>query len=525
MMPVIDESVLRGIVARLRAACTDSGRCEVKACVQGLTKDIARTLSGFANGAGGILICGLDERQGFAPAAGFDAGRVQDALARVCDEELTPRLRPAMDVLLFEGAPVLVASIEELRPIDKPCFVSRQGRYSGSYIRTGDGDRRLSMYEIDRLLEERVQPRHDEAVMTRASMDDLDPRLVERLLARERSVHARTFAALDDQTALVKLGVLGKGEDGAFHPTLAGLVALGSYPQEFFPRLVIAFTCYPTSEKGQTSADGRRFADAYTCVGSASAMVEDALAAVERNTRTGARIEGAFRYDVADYPRDALREALVNAVMHRDYSPESLGSAIALDLYPDRLEISNPGGLYGVATIDRLGLDGMASSRNMRLASILESTPCQGEGYLAENRGTGYRVMRRACAEMGLPEPLPRDDISQFSLTLYGPLGIRPADGALRLSERSMAAPDARAGRCVVRTTGALHVPTLLGKTAAEVLETVRAEGEASCSELVGKTGRSRPTVLKALRELVGRGLLEPSSPVKNDPHLRYRAI
>ena len=525
MMPVMNERALVGLVARMRAARTDTGRCEVKACAGGLTRDIGRTLAGFANGCGGMLILGLDEKAGFTPAPGFNASAIQDALARVCCEELTPALHPMMDVVLFEGSPVLVVTVDELRPRDKPCFVTRQGRYSGSYIRTGDGDRRLSAYEVDRLFEEREQPRHDCRIVEEAALSDLDEQVLSGVIARERSLHPRYFAQLDRDETLIKLGIAARDAAGDLRPTLGGLVALGLYPQEFYPALTIAFTSYYTSVRDEPAPDGRRFVDARTCVGGAAAMIEEAISAVVRNMRTGARIDGLYRRDVPDYPLDAVREALVNAVMHRDYSPEALGSSIHVDLFPDRMEIVNPGGLFGTVTIDALGGEVPGSRRNSRLAAILESTPQETGGYLAENQGSGFRAMRRAFAEAGLPEPLPRNSISRFSLTLYGPDGVRPGDGLFRDAERSEPNPARPSGRGVVRMSGTYHLPTLMNALERDILEVVKREGEAGTVELVRETGRSRPTIMKALKNLVAGGWLAPTSSVKNNPHLRYRAL
>lgn len=154
--------------------------------------------------------------------------------------------------------------------------------------------------------------------------------------------------------------------------------------------------------------ENRRFLDAQTIIGPIPFIIEDALNAVTKNMRTGAVIEGAFRQDVPDYPRKAVREAIANALMHRDYSPDARGSQVQVNLYADRLEILNPGGLFGNVTIDTLGTVGISSSRNQFLSNILETTPYPGGGYVVENRGTGYQVIEEQlqAALMNPPKPL-----------------------------------------------------------------------------------------------------------------------
>ena len=182
-----------------------------------------------------------------------------------------------------------------------------------------------------------------------------------------------------------------KHDGDVLRPTLAGLMAMGKFPQKFFPRLNVTFAVFPGIDKSAPRDGGRRFLDSQTIVGPIPYMIEDVLAAVSRNMRTGAVIEGAFRNDVPDYPPVAVREAVANALMHRDYSPESRGSQVRVNMFADRLEVLNPGGLYGDVTIDSLGVSGASSARNQFLSNILETTPFPDGGYVVENRGTGYQ--------------------------------------------------------------------------------------------------------------------------------------
>ena len=113
----------------------------------------AETLSAFSNTSGGVVILGLAERAGFQGVPGFKARAVADALAQMCGEKMEPPVRASVEIVEFEGSPVVVATVPELPPELKPCFVKSRAMHDGSYVRVGDGDRRLSPYEVGRLLE------------------------------------------------------------------------------------------------------------------------------------------------------------------------------------------------------------------------------------------------------------------------------------------------------------------------------------------------------------------------------------
>ena len=252
-----------------------------------------------------------------------------------------------------------------------------------------------------------------------ATLDDLDADMVQALLRRERDKHGEVFHKLDDTQALVNLGALREGDDGVLRPTLAGLMALGIYPQKHFPRLCVTFASFPGTTKAEAFSTGRRlpgFRDARRQ--HTGHRLKATIDVVSRNMRTGALIEGAFRTDVPDYPPVAIREAVANALMHRDYSPHSQGTPVQVNMYADRLEITNPGGLYGTVTIDQLGHGGASSTRNQYLAVLLESTPYPDGGWVVENRGTGYQEIEARLSEALMAPPIPKDTIAFFALTL-----------------------------------------------------------------------------------------------------------
>lgn len=394
------------IVRRLRALGGEPDEVEVKASVGGLPKSVPETLSAFANGSGGTLILGLAEDAGFRPAPGFDATRIRTALAGACADRVSPPVRASIEIEAFEGASVVRVDVPELDALSKPCFVADRGEYNGSFIRSGDGDRRLSRYEVSQMLSNSTQPAFDREPVLEATHEDLQAPRIAEFLARIRQRSPR-FAGLPDDEVLHHCGVL-TSVGGSAHPTLAGLLCFGFYPQSFQPQLFVSFVVVPGLAIGDTTPDGRRFIDNQTLDGSIPEMVLAAQHAAVRNMNQAAIITGNGRQDRYDYPLDVIREIVVNAVMHRDYSPEARGSQVQIEIYADRLEVRNPGGLHGAITIDELGtLDQRSTSRNALLAQLLTDIPTpDGRGEpLCENRGSGLRAVVRSLKNAGMSPP------------------------------------------------------------------------------------------------------------------------
>ncbi|MGB8021116.1 MAG: ATP-binding protein [Candidatus Nanopelagicales bacterium] len=383
-------------VARLRRVGVDLARVEVKAAAGGLPKSTGETLSAFVNGSGGELILGLSESAGFRPTDGFDASAIRDAVAGLCADEMEPPIRTDIEIVPFEGALVIYLDVPAGDPLLGPCHIRRRGAYGGSYIRGGDGDRRLTAYEVTQMLSNRGQPVDDSAVVAGATLDDLDPILVGGMLQRLRGRATRAFQGIDDTAALIRAGAATADSEGTARPTLAGLLCLGRFPQQFVPQLFVSFVALPGMSLGDAMDDGTRFLDNVTCDGTIPQMLDAVLVAARRNMRTAAVIRDAGREDRFDYPVEVIRELVVNALLHRDYSPGSRGSQVQVEMYPDRLVVKSPGGLYGNVVPSQLGVEEVSSTRNAALARLLADIP-DAEGMpVSENRGSGLpRVMTR----------------------------------------------------------------------------------------------------------------------------------
>lgn len=492
----MDQADLERTVALLRREGTDNEQVEAKACGAGLSKGVWESVSAFANTHGGTLILGLSEPDGFAPAPGFDASRVIDQLVSGMGDggseaaRLTNPPRYEVERRQLGDAEVVVVEVAELDLRQKPCFITRRGVQSGSYKRVADHDVRLSPTEIYELQQLLVPSDADRQPVPGASVDDLDQSLAGLLIANVRARHMKALRGVDDLPAqLRQLGIT----DARGGVTLAGLVACGSYPQRDLPSALVDVTVHAGTDKGVEGCT--RFVDRELCEGPANECIEDAVTAVVRNLRTTAVMEGRYRRNVLELPEEVLREAIANAVMHREYAPAFLGQPVSVDVYADRVEVTNPGGLWGGKTLDNLG-DGATRCRNPWLVRLMRLMPVAGEvgqGYLVERQGSGIALMRRSMAAAGLPAPEFADGVDQFRLVLRRRL-VPGAGGA-------------------TRTPGVSFGLSPLSSSQEAILATLSASVPKGVREVSNETGLSLAVVRAHMRGLVDRGLVLPTAP------------
>lgn len=200
---------------------------------------------------------------------------------------------------------------------------------------------------------------------------------------------------------ILKLNGIIENSTGEIHPTLAGMMVFGEYPQGYLPQLFIACVVVPGRKLGDVGELGQRFDDNKRVEGTLEEMLEESLSFVRKNIPARVIIDdNGKREDVPIYPMKALREAIANALIHRDYSSNTEGAYIYLRIFDDRIEILNPGDLYGNNRLENLGTDNMLEVRNNTIIRLLEETT-----DIVENRHTGIATMRDEMKKMNLPEP------------------------------------------------------------------------------------------------------------------------
>lgn len=258
----MNENELTGLLESLRRMGSDDLNVEVKESATTLSRDVWETVSAFANTAGGIIVLGVSERAGFVPVENFETEKVLNQFVSGMGDaggrgKLANPPKYTIERVELQDVIVLVITIEELDPSSKPCYVIERGAQGGSYKRIDDKDVPLSSTEVLALASYGRATPSDRDAVAGAGADNLDETLVDRTIDRAFSLTPRAMrGAPDKQTKLERLNIL----DSQGNVTKAGLLVVGTYPQQFYPKLFIDVAVHAGTQKGM--AGSLRFIDA-----------------------------------------------------------------------------------------------------------------------------------------------------------------------------------------------------------------------------------------------------------------------
>lgn len=386
---------LKKIVLRIKNMKTETQNIELKAATKGCPTRLFDTLSSFSNqDEGGVIIFGVDESDDYAIKGVYNPQDLQKKVTEQC-KQMEPSVRALFTVCEINDKTIVSAEIPGVDISKRPVFYKGVGRIKGSYVRVGESDEPMSEYEIYSYEAFRNRTRDDIRVVEGASLKLINKERMNQYLEAVRNERKNLYDNVSESEILEFMGIV---KDNAL--TLAGLMTFSMYPQAYFPQLCITAVSLPGTEQGEIGDDGERFIDNKRITGAISDMLEEAVEFVRTNSRTKTIIDdNGHRVDKPEYPIKAVREAILNALVHRDYSVHTENVPIRIEMYRDRMEIVNSGGLYGKISIDALGKV-RPETRNAALANMLELL------NITENRYSGIPTMRKEFANAGLPTPI-----------------------------------------------------------------------------------------------------------------------
>ncbi len=377
---------------------TETNRIEVKKALDGFPK-CYDTFSSFSNKYGGIIIFGIDEQEDFKITGVYDINDLQKKISSLCNDSMEPIIRPDIVPIEYEGKKLVAVKIEEISQDKKPCYYKLKGLKGGSYTRIGDSDSLMTDYEIYALQSYKEHIFEDIRPNKRASLEDLNEELLKMYIIKLQ-LEKPNFAKNNYIKCLKLSGIVDTSEDNIY-PTLAGTLIFSDYPQSFYPQLFIACSVIPGTKLGDVGLFGERFLDNKRVEGTIEEMLEGAINFLQRNMKKSVIINSdGKRIDRTEYPIEALREAIANALIHRDYSAKTENAYISVYMFSDRIEIINPGALYGTNKIEKLGELTTLEARNTTMVRILEE-----KESVVENRHSGIPTMIREMKNYGLPAP------------------------------------------------------------------------------------------------------------------------
>ena len=381
---------------------------EIKSAEQGCPKHLYDTLSSFSNqDDGGIIIFGVDEKQNYKEVGVYDPHDIQKKINEQC-LQMEPVVRPLLTVVEKDNKFFVSAEIPGVDIVDRPVFYQGRGRVKGSYTRIGDSDEPMTEYEVYSYEAYRKKYQDDIRGVARATFASLKQDLLMEYVALLKKGKPHLSALQDNE--IYELMSIKRNDE----ITLSAVMNFSLYPQAYFPQLCIIAIAVPGNEVGVIGEMGERFTDNQRIEGNVAEMLDGAMQFVNRNMRvkTIVNSQTGKREDRTDYPIPAIREAILNALVHRDYSIHTEGMPIQLIMFDNRIEIRNPGGIYGRMKIDQLGKI-QPDTRNPVLASELEILK------ITENRYSGIPTIRRTMQEYNLQQPEFLEERGSFIVKLY----------------------------------------------------------------------------------------------------------
>ncbi|MCD8097310.1 MAG: putative DNA binding domain-containing protein [Lachnospiraceae bacterium] len=367
---------------------------EVKAAHVGCPTRLYDSLSSFSNqDEGGVILFGLDEKKAFEAVGVYDVQDLQHKVAEQC-KQMEPEVRPLFTVAELQGRYIVSAEIPGVEADQRPVYYRGVGRQKGSYVRVGESDEPMNDYEIYSYDAFRRRVRDDIRIVEGAKLSQLREEELQRYMNAIKENSANLSHGVADDELMELMGLTRDGK-----PTMAAVLAFGKYPQAYFPMLGVTAVVVPGTQTGDTGADGERFLANQRINGTISEMLDGAVEFVRRNSRVKTVInEDGQRKDKPEFPIRAVREVILNALLHRDYSVHAESSPITICMFSDRMEVTSKGGLYGRISVSQLGKV-HAEIRNTTLVSVLEAL------HVTENRYSGIPTIRREMEAAGLPAP------------------------------------------------------------------------------------------------------------------------
>ena len=357
-------------------------------------KELAEEIVAFSNSEGGMILIGVDDEGNIK---GVKDDKIEETVMNICRNNCIPHIIPLYEGIEVEGKRIAVITVP--KGLNKPYYTADH-KY---YIRVGTTKRIASKEELLRLFEASGSLHFDISPVEGTSIKDLNIDII-----RDYFMKYNTFDLFDEpeesvERILVNADIL-KETDGRKLCTVGGLLVFGKNPEKYLPQNGVSFAHF----KGNEITD--ELIDKKIITGRIQDIAEQLMVVIKNNMLIPSVINGLKREDKEEYPAVVMREAIVNSLVHRNYSIS--GSKIRVFMFGDRIEFRSPGRLPNTVTIEKMKV-GVSYARNPFLVKYMENMR-----YI-DQLGRGIPMILKKMKEAGAKEPLLMEQGEEFVLTIY----------------------------------------------------------------------------------------------------------
>jgi len=420
---------------------------------------VLRTFVAFANTAGGTLVVGVEDRtkriRGVPDVLG-----AEEKIANIMSDGIRPRLIPDIEIIPWRRLQLIAIQIYPSNI--RPHYLVRLGPEDGVFIRVGSTNRRADEVQIEELRRLNRVNSFDEQPLPDLRLEDLDVRAVREAFASIRELSPAAFRTLRLTTAY----------QGKSVPTIGGILLFGRDRLERFPDAWVKAGRFKGTDRAQLS-------DGVEIRSYLPKAAEEAIEFLQKHSQQRVLIDRVRRREVWSVPPVAIREAVMNAVVHMDYAQQ--GSPVRIAMFDDRIEVDNPGLLPFGLTVEEIRR-GVSKVRNRVIGRVFH------ELRFVEQWGSGIQRMTAACADAGLPAPVFEEVGTHFRVVI----------STVPRQQPSMDDKDRR------------------------IIEALRSKGTLSTARAARLIALSARATRTRLQSLVQRGLVIEIGSGPNDPHRKY---
>lgn len=422
-------------------------------------ENVLRTIVSFANTSGGVLIVGVEDNtkkiSGIA-----EPHLLEEKLANIISDSIEPKIIPEIEVVPYRNTYLLAVGIYP--SATRPHYLKKAGEEKGTYIRVGSTNRladKIMLAELKRFV---LDESFDEQPFPKLSSEAIDFRVASELFRDICKLKPHNLETLNVVTRY----------QGRLIPTIGGVILFGVDREKYFPDSWMQVGRFAGKDK-------RYITDTIELRSYPVIAINEAMDFVRKHSMRALEIRDTKHKERWSLPLIAVREAIINAVVHTDYAQR--GSPIRLAIFDDRVEVENPGLLLFGLTVDDIKR-GVSKLRNRIIGRVFHKLG------LIEHWGSGIRRIIESCRDAGFDEPIFEELGTHFRVTIFTEKKTNPR----------------------------------LDKLDQQILETLDSHNGCSTETIANLIKRSKRAARNRMLALIERGLVIEIGLSSKDPHKKY---